>query len=215
MRPEDLRLTYMYVGIDYPTLPRFTGNEFPAFWQQIHGRHPFESCDKNEGVLETEAERRFIVTRDDMTLQEWVRIGFEPLKKNTVDLFKEATNHFGVRLFRVSDITFRALWPVPDELAPAHATLREKLLRLDDDHYKFLGAVESTPIEFVGDSEPPPRHWHVRLEGSLVDETLLFVELENTFFEPLQKADVVGEYLQLSYDFLTNNVTHFVNSFME
>lgn len=37
---------------------------------------------------------------------------------------------------------------------------------------------------------------------------------EMYFFEPLQKAGVVGEYLQVAYDFLTDNVTHFVNSFL-
>lgn len=215
MRAEDLLLTYLYVEIDYPQLRRFTGDEFPDFWHRIHRTHPFEAADANEGLFETESERRFAVDRTEMALQEWVRVGFEPLKKNAVDLFSEAIDHFGVTFFRVANVTLRAQWPVPEESQPISEALRDKLLQLADDNYKFLGDVEGTPVEFVGDAEDPDRHWHVRIDASRKEDSPLYIETVNYFFVPLQKAEVLGEYLQVSYDFLTHNVTHFVNSFME
>jgi len=217
VRAEDLRPIYLEVSLDFPRLPKFTGDELPAFYAAVHSRHPFERCDANEGFLATERERRFEIDRDELVLSEELRTAFDVAQKNAVDLIGEAAKpeHFNIRLFKVESVKIRALWPVAEEFVPVSDTLRDKLLTLNEDHFKFLGDVESVPVEFVGDSPDPFRHWHVRLDGHGGDDSLLYIVLENYFFDPLRDMSVVGEYLKITHDFLTHNVTHFVNSFMQ
>jgi hypothetical protein len=154
----------------------------------------------------------FMIDRDHLLVQEHVRFDFDHIRKNTVDLIEEAGKHFGIRLFRVEEIRLRALWPVPEEYRPISEVLTERALNISDDHFKFLGEVQSTPVEIVGDADDPPRHWHVRLDAG--GEDAMFIQTETYFYSPLSDMSVVGEYLQLSYDFLTGNVPRFINSFM-
>jgi hypothetical protein len=215
MRTEDLRLTYVGLDIDYPTLPKFTGEELPAFYNKIHRTHAFDVCDTESGELSTEDERRFVIARTEIKLQEQVNKGFEIVKKNATNLIEEACKHFGIRFFRVGRMVLRATWQANDDLVPVATAIRERVLKLGDEHFKFLGAVETTDLTFVGDSEDPDRHWHVALSAHGTEENEFGIEVELFFYSPLEQPSVVGEMMQIGYDFLQDNVTHFVNSFME
>lgn len=215
MRTEDLRLTYVGLDIDYPTLPKFTGEELPQFYTKIHRTHTFDVCDTEAGELSTEDERRFVITRTDIKLQEQVNKSFEIVKKNATDLIQEACGHFGIRFFRLGRMLLRATWQANDDLVPVAKAIREHVLKLTDDHFGLLGNVETTDLIFVGDSEDPDRHWHVELSAHGTEENEFGIEVETYFYSPLQEPAVVGQMMQTGYDFLQNNVTRFINSFME
>lgn len=216
MRSEDLRPTYLSIALDYPRLPRFTGDELPRFYADIHTRHPFEECDANGGKLYTEGERTLSIRREDLVLTEYVRDAFEVVRKNTVDLIAEAAKHFKITLFRVQSIKLRALWPVGEEFTPVNEALQEHMLKLSEDNYQFLGGnIETVPVEVVGDHEDPIRHWHVRLDTYGGDQTQMYISLEMYFYDPLSDANVISGHLELAHDFITHNVTRFVNSFMQ
>ena len=221
VRPEDLSLTFVAVTLLYPPLPRFKGNELPDFYSEVCKRHQFDAFSlvgDSGALLETEAERRLKIEREELSYEEHVRNirdAFPMVKQRTVDLVNDASQHFGLRLFLPQDCTMRALWPVPEDLGDVDDELREKAFNIRDDQFEQLGQVSGVGMHLTGHSgEGGDFGWLLEIAPYLPEEGNLFVELSSHQHGAMGKADDVGDFLQTSYDFVTNNVVAFVNTFL-
>lgn len=220
MRREDLTPIYVSVDLSYPPLPRFKESELPAFYAEVHRTHQFESFEMHGdsgGVLETEGERRLRVTRGELEYEEYVRDvrdAFPLVRQRTVELLEDAAKHFSLRLFILTDTTIRALWPTSDD-TEVSKTLRERAFSINDDQFNLLGDVDGAAMSLTGMREEPDFHWTLEIAPYLRDESKLFIELSAHPHEPYETPRVVGEFMQSTFDFLDDNVVHFVNTFMD
>jgi hypothetical protein len=221
VRPEDLSLTYAGVTLLYPPLPRFRGNELPDFYSDVCKRHQFDSFSllgDSGARLETEAERKLAIEREEFSYEEHVRNirdAFPMVKNRTVDLVSDAAQHFGLRFFLPQDCTMRAVWPVPQEIGDVEAELRDKAFNIRSDQFDHLGEVSGVGMHLTGHrGEAKDFGWSLEVAPYLPEEGNLFIEVSSHIHSPLQTADEVGDFLQDTYDFLTEDVVAFVNAFL-
>lgn len=221
MNPTDLSLTFLGVTLLYPPLPRFKGNELPDFYSEVCKRHQFDSFSliaDSGALLETEAERKLRIERDEFAYEEHVRNirdAFPLVRQRTEDLVTDASEHFGLRLFLPQDCTLRALWPAPEELGDIQTALREKAFSIRDDQFEQLGGMTAVGMNLVGHREEEADFgWSLEIAPYLPEEGNLYVEVSAHRHRPIQSPGGVGEFLQETYDFLTDDAVHFINTFL-
>jgi hypothetical protein len=221
VRPEDLSLTFASVTLLYPPLPRFKGTELPDFYSEVCKRHQFDSFSlsgDSGALLETEAERRLKIEREELEYQEYVRNirdAFPIVRQRTVDLIADASEHFGLRLFLPQDCTMRALWPVPDDLGDVADELRDKAFSIRQDQFEQLGGISGIGMHLTGHrGDDQDFGWTLEIAPYFPEDGNLFVEVTAHQHSPLREPDDVGMFLQETYDFLTTDVVAFVNTFL-
>lgn len=221
MRSEDLTLTFVGVTLLYPPLPRFKGNELPDFYSAVCKRHQFDSFSllgDSGALLETEAERRLKLDREELLYEEHVRNVRNPfpmVRQRATDLVSEAAQTFGLRLYLPQDCTVRALWPVPEGIEDIGEELKDKAFGLRTDQFDHLGNVSGVGMHLTGHrGENDDFGWGLEIAPYLPEDGYLYIEVAAHQHMPMNSADEVGEFIQKTYDFLTNECADFINTFL-
>jgi hypothetical protein len=221
VRSEDLTVTFLGLTLLYAPLPRFAGTELPTFYSEVCKRHQFDSFSLVGDVgalLETESERRLRIEREQLMFEEYIRgsrNSFPLAKQRAMDLVSDATEHFGMRFFLPDDCGIRALWPAPEEIGSIESALRSEAFKLRDDQYEHLGGVSGAGMDLVGHfGEEEDFGWQLELAPYLPEPGNLFLSISAHKHSPLMNAEEVGNFIQQTYDFMTDNVVDFVNSFL-
>lgn len=218
-----LRLIFSGITVSYPQLKRFKGSELADLFAKLHHAHGFESFEQHGDVgatMETEGANTFDIFRDRLAIEEHVRSDFEVVKRNALDVFHTTKDHFpdDFYTFRVADVTLRALWPCPAAETGENFVsdvLREHATNFTEDQFEVLGEVGGVSLTLHGVREDPVHsHFSLEIAPYWRDETQIYVEVSMRFYKQVEKVEVIGERLQITYDFLSDNITKFVKTFL-
>jgi len=215
MRTEDLRPVYVSVLGVYPLLNKFRGTELSDFFAVVRKTHLYESFQQkgdDGAVLETESERTLELDRGSMHMEEYPRTGMDLVKKNVVDLTSDVKKHFGLYAMRCMRVRIEAVWPIPDDLRPAVSTMRRQVLTVEDDQYQMLGETEDVGIRLIGHRDNGNFGFNIEISSDPEEEGQLNLRLETHSHDDVGTPAVIGEFVDKSWEFLHNNVAHFVNT---
>jgi hypothetical protein len=217
MAAQNLRPNYVRVTVLYPVLDKFRGTELPDFFALIRHQHDFESFDQkgDEGAtLETDGARRMQIERGNLEISEWPRTGFDVVQKNIVDIVTTAYKHFGMYAFQVSGARIGATLDLPEDGADVFDQLKSEVVNLADDQYAHLGDPERVSLKINGHRKEPEMGWGIEILPSFDSPHQLELRLETHPHYNTDRPEAVGDFLGLSYEFLDQNVVHFVNTFL-
>jgi hypothetical protein len=215
---DELSVTYVSLGMLFPPLPRYNGEDLAELYAKLCKRHTLETFEMHgdEGAtISTEGRYTIDLKRDRIIIEEDVkRRHFDLIKKDFADMVDVCRDHFNIRGFFEPKIEIRATWPIPND-GDALDAVRETAVGLRDDHF---GLLENTEIEGVGLSIRalvPDGHLFLDVSPHPADPAQLAISAETWHHtDPLQSAAVIEARLGQAYDYFMDHITRFVSSFM-
>jgi hypothetical protein len=218
---QNLRPSYVSLIVMYPLLDKFRGTELPEFYAAIRHQHNYETFEQraDEGAdMETDGERSLELDRSSMELEEFPRTGFDVVRKNMVDVIDAAAKHFDLYTLQLGRCRIRGILQLDADGPAVHEVLSTKVIAVADDQYALLSGddPETVSVRFTGHtSNDPELGWSVEVGPRQEDEHQVDIRLETHPHFPVRSPETVGEFMDMSYELLDQNVVHFVNTFFD
>lgn len=222
MNRDDMKLTFAQLRLLHPPLPRFQTNQLAELFAKLCKSHDFESFEArgdSEAEFGTEGVRTVHLMRDRVHLDEQVRVSFDLLRREFRDISETMKDELGIQAYFAPNTRLRMLWPLPPNADgddnDAGDILRTKVIQLNEDQYKLLGASSIENISLTIDTEGEgDLHRSIELGPYSRDPSQLFIELETMRHDLVETPSVLEQYLESDYNYLRKEVASFVQTFM-
>ncbi len=143
-------------------------------------------------------------------VNEAIEIHFDSAKQKVLDIFEIVATHFQLDAFHTFGVKLIARWPVEGD-NQASKFLEDKYFRISETSFGILGpGRDASGMKFHfnrGDSM-----YNLRIEPQIQDLSKLWIELDIQFPGAFKGLKEVGSHMQVTYDYLFNEVRNFLES---
>lgn len=211
-----LRATHFAALAQFPPLPRFGETQLQELYVKIKQRHDYASFTsiQNGAKLFTEEIRDCLIARDRVRMAENIQTSFSSfsmVKENFYDVYTTIKEELRIPVYFNTQFILRAFWELNGSY-DSFNLIQSKLLRLQPEQLSLLGIAPSDGGVRIACPQLPKRVHDFKIESLLRNHKYLFIELQSSFPQPIQKVQTLQEQMQECYNFLFENIKNLLQS---
>lgn len=211
LREERLVAGFFVQPSRYPPGP-FDRSQLPLLYSKVTEKYNYPNFNQlSNGAVMLQPATQSHVQLQELLVQvnEAIEIHFDATKQKVLDIFKIITEQFQINTCANLGVKLIARWPVSGE--PASSFLEGKYLRISETSFGILGpGRDATGLKFHFNRSSSL--FNLLIEPQLIDLSKLWIEVDIQYPGMFKGFKEVSSQIQATYDYLTNEVKHFLES---
>ena len=219
MNPDEFKLTFAGLLLYHPPLPRFQQNELPDLFAKLTKNYrleTFRTRGDTEAIFRTEGERLVHIERDSLHVDIHAAIQFDRIRREFSDIASTIKEGLGMTAFAIPQTQLRLLWPLPPGSdRDVTQVMQGQVINLKSDQYSLLKAASVDHISITIDVEMNSElSRSITIEPYESDPSQISIELNSIRHMMVENVSVIERWVEEDYNYLTHQVTAFVQTFM-